>query len=221
MFTINDMPPQLGNELAELLVQAETATIGHYLHSGFLDRSIAAVIPEKRVVGTAVTVRLPHADSSILHYLTSMIRPGDFVIVDRCGDDKHACWGGVVTHAMHIAGIAGAAIDGPATDLSEIKKVGLPVWCKGPSSITTKLLGMEGAINIPVTIGGQVVSPGDAVLADESGVVVLSPDVANNIAKVAVDSQEEEKELLEDLYGGASLPELTGVSDQIKAATNS
>ena len=218
MFTINAMPPQLSERLVSMLTQVETATIGHYLHSGFLSRQISAVIPEKRVVGTAVTVRLPHADSSILHYLTGMVRPNDFVIVDRCGDDKHACWGGVVTHAMYVAGIAGAAIDGPVTDLSEIRKVGLPVWCKGPSPITTKLLGIEGSINIPVTIGGQVVSPGDAILADESGVVAMSVDVARKLAKIAIDSQAAEKELLRKIYDGASLPRLTGATEQVEQA---
>lgn len=214
------MPSQLDSYLINLLEKVETATVGHYLHSGFLDREIRAVLPEKRVAGTAVTVRLPHADSTILHYLTQMVRPGDFVIVDRCGDDKHACWGGVVTHAMNIAGIAGAAIDGPATDFSEIRKVGLPLWCKGPSSITTKLLGVEGAINIPVTIGGQVVSPGDAVIADESGVVVMSPSQALDMAKTALESQEEELELLKELYEGKWLPDLTQVTEMVNNVLN-
>ena len=218
MFTVNDMPAQLDESLTKALSQVETATVGHFLHSGFLNRNITAVIPELRVVGTAVTVRLPHADSSVLHYLTERVRPGDFVLVDRCGDDKHACWGGVVTHAMHIAGIAGAAIDGPVTDMSEIRSVGLPVWCRGPSPITTKLLGLEGAINVPVAVGGQVVCPGDAVLADESGVLVMPVDVAGKMAQAALDSQASEKELLQKLYSGASLPSLTGVSKQIEEA---
>lgn len=216
MFTINEMPSELSEELSGVLCQAETATIGHYLHSGFLSRQISAVIPEKRVVGTAVTVRLPHADSSILHYLAGLVRPGDFVVVDRCGDDKHACWGGVVTHAMHIAGIAGAAVDGPVTDVSEIRKVGLPVWCKGASPITTKLLGLEGAINIPVTVGGQVICPGDAILADESGVLAMPIGLAHEMAHKAIKNQEAEKELLRKLYDGARLPALTGVKEQVE-----
>ena len=216
MFEVNEMPLQLGTDLVELLEQVETATIGHYLHTGFLDRQIKAVAFKKRVVGTAVTVRLPHADSTILHYLTKLVRPGDFVVVDRCGDDKHACWGGMVTHAMSQAGIAGAAIDGPATDFAEIREVELPLWCKGSSSITTKLLGIDGAINVPVTVGGQVISPGDAIVADESGVVAMAPVTAVAIAKQAIESQILEVEQLARLRNGEYLPDITGVTSIVE-----
>jgi 4-hydroxy-4-methyl-2-oxoglutarate aldolase len=100
MFIVNDMPVQITPELVSLLEKVETATIGHFLHSGFVDRELRAVLPEKRVAGTAVTVRLPHADSTALHYLTKLVRPGDVVVIERCGDSRHACWGGVITHAM-------------------------------------------------------------------------------------------------------------------------
>ncbi|EUB99766.1 Dimethylmenaquinone methyltransferase [Rhizobium sp. CF080] len=212
MFTINEMPPRLDPELVKLLECAETGTIGHFFHSGFVDRGIAAVIGNARVAGTAVTVRTPHADSTIVHYLTKLVRPGDFVVIERCGDTRHACWGGAVSHAMKIAGIAGAAIDGPSTDLAEIRKIGLPVWCRGPSSITTKLLGLDGEINVPVTVGGQVIRPGDAILADESGVVVLDPSKAEAIAREAIADQEDEILLLERLRKGEFLPDISGAT---------
>ena len=116
MFIVNPMPAQISGDLVSLLQQCEVATIGHVLHSGFVDREIRAVLPGKRIAGTAVTIRIPHADSTALHYLTKLVRPGDIVVIDRCGDDKHACWGGVVTHAMKLAGVAAGVIDGPATE---------------------------------------------------------------------------------------------------------
>ncbi|MDF2813623.1 MAG: RraA family protein, partial [Microvirga sp.] len=118
MFIVNDMPAQISSELVALLEKVETATVGHFLHSGFVDRELRAVLPEKRVAGTAVTIRLPHADSTALHYLTKFVRPGDIVVVERCGDTRHACWGGVITHAMKIAGVKAGIVDGPATDFS-------------------------------------------------------------------------------------------------------
>ena len=217
MFTVNPMPQPIDADLLVRMGRVETATIGHFLHSGFLDRGIAAVLPDRRVAGTAVTARLPHADSTILHYLTKIVRPGDFVLIDRCGDDRHACWGGVVTHAMSGAGIAGAAIDGPATDLSEIRRVELPVWCRGPSPITTKILGLEGALNVPVTVGGQIISPGDAVIADESGVVVLGPSMAAWAADKALAIQEAEIELLARLAAGERLPDISGATKLVEA----
>jgi Demethylmenaquinone methyltransferase len=219
MFIVNPMPEPIDPAIIRKLEQVETATVGHFLHTGFLSRELRAVLPEKRVAGTAVTVRLPHADSTILHYLTKLVRPGDFIVVDRCGDDKHACWGGVVTHAMKIGGIVGAAIDGPATDFSEIRRVGLPMWCRGPSPITTKILGLDGAINVPVSVGGQMVKPGDAIVADESGVLVLDPSQAEWVADKAIGMQQNELVLLDRLYKGEKLPDISGASKIVEGAT--
>lgn len=216
MFDVRDMPAQLEAGLVNLLEKVETATVGHFRHAGFLNSRIRAVLPERRVAGTAVTIRLPHADSTALHYLTKLVRPGDFVMVERCGDDRHACWGGVVTHAMVLAGIAGCAIDGPATDFGEIRKVGLPVWCTGPSPITTKILGLDGAINVPISVGGQMVMPGDAIVADELGVIAIEPNGAEAVARKAIAMQEGEIRLLERLRNGESLPDISGATRMIE-----
>jgi 4-hydroxy-4-methyl-2-oxoglutarate aldolase len=217
MFIVNDMPAQISADLVALLERCEVATIGHVLHSGFVDREIRAVLPSKRVAGTAVTIRIPHADSTALHYLTAMVRPGDVVVIDRCGDDKHACWGGVVTHAMKNAGVTAGVIDGPATDFSEIVKTDMPMWCRGPSPITTKILGTEGAINVPVSVGGQTIEPGDAVLCDESGVVVLKAATAESYARRAIEMQEQELVLLERLRKGEKLPDISGATKLVES----
>ena len=138
MFEIHPLPEQLPRDLVSLLEQVETATVGHVLHSGFVDPAIRAVLPEKRVAGTAVTLRIPGADSTLLHHVLSLVRPGDVLVIDRAGDTRHACWGGVVTHAAKVAGVVGGVIDGPATDFSEVRRCDMPLWCRGPSPITTK-----------------------------------------------------------------------------------
>ncbi|WP_075215953.1 RraA family protein [Mongoliimonas terrestris] len=217
MFTIQPMPPSIPADLVDLLERVETATVGHVLHTGFVDRDIRAVLPMKRIAGTAVTIRIPHADSALLHWLTAEVRPGDIVLVDRCGDQRHACWGGVITNAMKLAGAKAGVVDGPATDFSEIARVDLPMWCRGPSSITTKLLGVEGAINVPITVGGQVVHPGDAVLCDDSGVVVLDPGRARAVAETAIAMQEAELVLLERLRNGEKLPDISGARAMVDA----
>lgn len=216
MFQIEAMPPQVSPDLVALLQRVETATVGHVLHSGFLDPRLRAVLPEARVAGTAVTLRMPHADSVILHHAMSLVRPGDFLVIDRCGDERHACWGGVVTNAAKLAGVIGAVIDGVATDFSEIRRCEMPVWCLGPSPITTKQLGLEGAMNIPVSVGGVAVRPGDIVLADECGIVVLKPDEAEAVAHRALAMQEDELVLLQRLRAGESLPEITGATRKVE-----
>ena len=217
MFIVNPMPAQISPDLVTELEKCEVATIGHVLHSGFVDPDIRAVLPTKRVAGTAVTLRIPHADSTLLHYLTALVRPGDVVVIERCGDTRHACWGGVITNAMKMAGVKAGVIDGPATDFSEIVKVDMPMWCRGPSPITTKLLGLEGAINVPVNVGGQTIEPGDAVLCDESGVVVLKPAAAPAVAARAIQMQEAELVLLARLRAGEKLPDITGARAMVDA----
>lgn len=217
MFTINPMPEQIGADVIELLEQVEVATIGHVLHSGFVDPEIRAVLPNKRVAGTAVTLRIPNADSTLLHYLTQLVRPGDIVLIDRCGDVRHACWGGVITNAMKMAGVKAGVIDGPATDFSEFTKVDMPMWCRGPSPITTKILGLEGALNVPISVGGQTIKPGDAVLCDESGVVALSPAQARPVAERAIKMQQDEIVLLQRLRAGEKLPDISGANKLVQA----
>ena len=141
MFIINDSAPAPEPELLEMLKKVETATVGHFKHFGFMHPGIRPLASGPTVVGPAVTVKTPGEDSTVVHKVMEMVRPGDIVVVDRCGDTIHACWGGVVTLAAHLKGAAGAIIDGPATDAEEINEIGLPLYCRGVSAITTKLLG--------------------------------------------------------------------------------
>ena len=218
MFQIEAMPSVLPAGLVELLQKVETATIGHVLHDGFLHPRIKPVLPGKRVVGCAVTVRIPAMDSVMLHHAVSIARPGDFLVVERLGDERHACWGGMVTHAASIAGLAGAVVDGPITDLSEFHATGFPTWASGVSAITTKQLGLFGAMNVPVSVGGQVVRPGDLILADDSGVVALDRAQAQMLAAKCIGMQDFEIEVLEKLRAGVKLGTISGASDLIAKA---
>ncbi|GAB3761601.1 RraA family protein [Ramlibacter monticola] len=221
MFEVHDLPAPLPTDLVALLARVETATIGHVLHDGFVDPEIRSLLGDRRVVGCAVTVRIPAMDSVLLHHAVSIARPGDFLVIERCGDRRHACLGGMVTHAAKLAGVVGAVIDGPATDMSEIRACDFPVWARGLSPITTKQLGTGGALNVPVTVGGQVVCPGDVVLADESGVVVLARDRAEALARKAIGMQEFEVEALARMRAGAKLGDLSGATARVAAALQS
>jgi regulator of RNase E activity RraA len=217
MFLVKPMPAQIPGDVVALLERVETATVGHFYHDGFVDRSIAAVLPGARVAGTAVTVRIPNIDSALLHYAINSARPGDIIVVDRCGDDRHACWGGGVTNAMKLAGVTAGVIDGPATDLSEVRRLGFPLWSRGVSPITTKILGMEGALNVPVSVGGQTIEPGDAILCDESGVLVVKPEVARAVAERAIGMQEAERLMIERLRKGERIADISGATAMIEA----
>ncbi|MCJ8139048.1 RraA family protein [Falsirhodobacter halotolerans] len=217
-YKINPMPEQIPQADLDLLAQCETATMGHWRQFGFLSRQIQPLIPRRRVVGTAVTIAIPGPDSTLLHHLLSLIRPGDFVIVDRLHDDRYACWGGGVTVGAKAAGAVGAAVDGPCTDLEEIEASDFPMWCRGISPITTRLYDIGGAINVPVSCGNTVVMPGDAVLADESGVLVLPRDEVASEAQKAIDTQARGKGREGQVRAGeAKLGDLSGATARVMA----
>ena len=217
-YKINPMPDQIPQADLDLLAQCETATVGHWRQYGFLHRQIQPLIPGRRIVGTAVTIAIPGADSTLLHHLLSLIRPGDFVFVDRLHDDRYACWGGGVTVGAKAAGAVGAVVDGPCTDLEEIVASDFPMWCKGISPITTRSYDIGGAINIPVSCGNTVVMPGDAVLADESGVLVIPRDEVASEAQKAIDIQIRGKAREAQVRDGqAKLGDLSGATAKVLA----
>lgn len=215
-FIKNPLAASIPEALIAKLEKVETATVGHFLHSVFVDREIAAVNPSKRVAGTAVTLRLAANDSTLLHDVVSTLRTTDILLIDRSGDTRHACWGGVVTNAAAICGFKAGIVDGPVTDVNEIIRNDFPIWSRGRSSVTTKLYAQSGAFNIPVSIGGVCVNPGDAVLADESGVIVLDPAVAEAVADKALGMQTAEIDLIARLKAGETLGAITGASRMIE-----
>jgi regulator of RNase E activity RraA len=219
MYVIKEMPARVPQEDLDLLAGVETATVGHWRLMGFMDRGIAPLCPDRRVVGTAVTLAIPGPDSTLLHHAAGMLRPGDILVVDRLGDDKYACWGGGVTVAVKAAGATAGIVDGPCTDLAEIQRSDLPVWCRGLSPITTRLYDLGGSMNVPVSCGGAVVMPGDAILADESGVLVIPRDEVGAVARRALALQERGRQRAAAIRdGGKTLGELSGASAKVLAA---
>lgn len=218
-FEINPMPPQIDAALLALASEVEPATIGHILFRGFCQPVIRPMIPQVgRIVGTAVTLALPALDSTLLHYAADLVREGDILLVDRLGDERYACFGGGVALAMKAARLTGAIIDGPCADPAELREIGLPIWSTGISAITTRILGIGGAMNVPVNIGGAVVMPGDVIIADEGGIVALPLSIARSVIQRALEMQEKVATLPVALATGKTLGQLSGASAIVQAA---
>jgi 4-hydroxy-4-methyl-2-oxoglutarate aldolase len=216
MFVLNPLPPQVDPALIDLLAGAEPATIGHTLESGFVDPEIRALLPDRRIAGTAVTVRVSGPDTAIVHYALGQLRPGDVLVIDRAGDRRHACCGGLLAFAARAAGCRGIVIDGLATDIAELRAHGVPVWARGLSVITTKPLFLNGEFCTPVVCGGVAVMPGDAILADDNGVLVLPPARVEAAARRAIAMQEEEKLSLARIAAGEKLPAINGTDRRLR-----
>lgn len=217
-YEIDPMPAPISPEVVALLEQTETATVGHWRHWGFCDRAIQPLLRRRRVAGTAVTLAIPGPDSTLLHHALGLLRPGDILLVDRLGDGRHACWGGGVTVAAKASGAKAGVVDGPCTDMEEIEASDFPMWCRGMAPITTRIYDLGGMLNRPICIGGAVVMPGDAVLCDDTGVLVLPPRDAESEARRAIATQASGLETQNRVARGAKLGELSGASAKVLAA---
>ena len=210
MYLINSLPAQVPPDDLALLLKAEPATIGHFRSAGFLRADIRAHQQDVRVAGTAVTVRMPGIDGGILHHAMGCVRPGDVLVIDRCGEAVTAALGGAMAYAAKQAGVAAIIVDGLVTDLGELRQHGVPVWSKGPSPVTTRLLGHDGGFCCAINCGGVAVQPGDAVLADENGVLILAPQDVRAEAQRAIEFQTNEQETLARLRAGEKFPDIVG-----------
>ncbi len=193
-------------ELERLLAQLREisfATLGHFLEQGFVSHEIRALVPDVRFIGRAVTLRVAQADAIAVNRALASLKPGDALVIDMAGDHQHACVGAVTQCAAQYAGAVGIVIDGVATDLAELRAAGLPVFARGTSQLTTKLVGTStSALNVPVSCGGVPVQPGDLVLADDNGVLILPPEVLADVIDQALASDRAEPELLARLRAG-------------------
>ncbi len=215
MFTINPMPPQVDPKLIADLVKVEPATVGHFRSHGFMNPELRAVIPDRRVAGTAVTVRSPGHDGFLVTHSLGLVRKGDFLVVSRCGDRTHAGLGGVLAYAAKQAGVAGIIVDGYTCDFGEIRAYGVPVWCLGPAANVHKSLALGGSINETISCGGVVVRPGDAIVADESGILVLDPSEIAEVTAKALPAQTNEITIRARLDAGEKISVISGTQKRL------
>jgi regulator of RNase E activity RraA len=111
-----------------------------------------------------------------------------------------------------VAGV----VDGPCTDLEEVEASDFPLWGRGIAPITTRLYNLGGRINMPVSIGGVVVMPGDAVLCDDTGVLVLPPGEAEAEARRAIERQARGLVTQDRVAKGEKLGDISGATAMVR-----
>jgi regulator of RNase E activity RraA len=205
-------------DLLSQLRQIAPATIGHLLEHEFMDPELRPIISGFAFAGPAITVRCFGTDSAIVHYAVDIAQTGDVVVVDRLGDRRYACWGGGVSLGAHVKGIAGAVVDGVLTDRQEILELKFPVFGRGISPLTTRAPGLTGELNVPVRCGGIIVNPGDIVLADDDGIMVLPPGRVAEIVAVCLPREEQGRARQQRMREGVPLGELSGAHQRIDEA---
>jgi regulator of RNase E activity RraA len=198
--------------LREGLAAVSFPTIGHFLEDGFLDPAIRSLLDGVKVAGPAVTVRIAENDAYAMNRALLQLYPGAVLVVDMSGDHRHAPVGAVTAAAATAQGATGVIVDGVATDILELRATGLPVFARGTSCLTTKRVRSAGsAVNVPVQCGGVQVNPGDWVLGDDNGVIVLSAEAAADVLGLALDSDAAEPALLARIAAGEPLESVLAI----------
>lgn len=193
MFQLHPRVTGVTSELSARYREVATSTLGHFTDFG----AITGLVPLRRpvrLVGNALTVRIPHLDGSVIRQALGMAAPGDVLVIDVSGDERRACWGELRTYAALRKGLAGVVTSGRVTDTAELARLRLPVYSRGTSPLTTRAIELEGEVNVPVSIDGVAIAPGDLIVGDDDGLFALSPARAEALLAPVLDKQAREAE---------------------------
>ncbi len=181
-FRIRHDFPRLDPETVRAFAGFDTPEISDLLNRLYaLDSEIACLSGgDVPLVGLACTVRTFPGDNLMVHKSLDVARPGDVVVVAASGGRSNAVLGDIVSTKAQHRGIAGFVVDGLIRDLPAIHELGFPVWARGTTPIGPLHRG-PGEINFPVACGGVVVNPGDVVVADRAGAVIVPQQFAHEL----------------------------------------
>ena len=207
------------DELIERYRTLPPATIGHFTGTEILDSGIKPLFTPLTIVGRARTVRMPRGDATMSRPAIQSLQPGDVLIIDQDGDDQVSCWGEMTSLAAKMKGCVGVIIDGSATDWAEIRQQQMPTWARAVvARIGHRLDRPEGALQVPVSVGGVIVNPGDLVVADDNGIIIMSAERAEELYEISRASEDRAPGVRRWLEAGGDLAELAGLKiEQIDA----
>lgn len=171
---------------------------------GTLDGRVAPLAPRMRLAGPAFTVEVRHGDNLMIHAAMALARPGDVLVIDGKADRSAALMGSIMINACKKLGLAGVVIDGSVRDTEELRELGFPVYAAGANpNGPTKFV--PGRINWPISCGGVAVRPGDLIVGDADGVVVIEREKAPSLLDAAARKVVEERKRLDDIAAGRDI----------------
>ena len=199
----------LEEEIVSLLRSVSSSNISDAMHRKGAMRGIHPLIPGKKIVGKAITVQTFAGDWAKPVEAIDMAGPGDVLVIYN-GSNNIAPWGGLATLSCKIKGVEGVVVDGAVRDLQEIRPMDYPLFSSDVVPNAGDPKGM-GEINSEIVCGGQTVRPGDYIVGDDSGVVVIPKERAYEIARRAKEVEKTENRLFEEISRGKTLSQVVSL----------
>lgn len=155
-------------------------------------------VNKAKLLGPAFTVKVPEGDNLMFHKAMDMAKPGDVIVIDAGGDGKRAIFGALMINYCKARGLAGVIVDGAIRDYDELSQMDFPVYARAITPNGPYKNG-PGEIGTTIAFGGKVVRPGDIIVGDADGIVVIRPEDAQELATRAKAVLEMENGILEKI----------------------
>jgi 4-hydroxy-4-methyl-2-oxoglutarate aldolase len=169
--------------------------------TGLVDAPLVQVVKGSRVAGPARTARCGQGDNLMVHALIAVARPGDVLVLAMPEPAPVALVGELLATQASVRGVAGLLVDAAVRDLDQLEELGLPIWARfvrAQGAVKEEV----GELDVPVTVGGTVIRPGDVVVLDCDGAVVVPAERVSEVEALALEREARESSLRERLEAG-------------------
>lgn len=182
--------------------------------SGAMEPEIRAIVPGATIGGSAITVLCTPGDNWMLHVAIELMAPGDVLVVGTTSRSLDGFFGDILAEFVAQRGGAGVVLDTGVRDVKDLREQGFPVWSRTISPQGT-VKETVGAVNVPIMCGGRLVIPGDVVVADDDGVVMVPRQHAARVLDAAHKRIAKEETMRDALKQGGNTLDLLGLRDKV------